>query len=300
MFSLQALTWLTTQTRLHDRLDWWALEDWRDSDALIALGKPRTEKLSAAVLAVPIEIAAIKSLHTASSAAAWLRWCVVADGQSPSALLRTLLAETEVRLRCTCVRQLWCVCEAHDWLATNLRDLGFTRRDELMTLNRLSRKPVNWVLPKHITLRVLHPALIDSHQMAQIHELDAAAFQPHWRYSAYVLRRAFLQSCYVTVAEQEGRLVGYQCALHDGGNPGDSVAHITRLVVHPSAQRGGVGRALFGDAVGELLRRGVSEITLNTPASNATAQRLYKRFGFAPLAQRMAVLCKDLDAPAQD
>ena len=221
---------------------------------------------------------------------AWLRWCAVADEHSPSALLRALMAIAEVRLRKAKLQELWCVCEPHGWLATNLRDLGFKKRDELITMSRLARKPANWVLPKHTTLRVLHPALLDEQTLTAIHALDSIAFAPPWRYSAYVLRRAFLQSCHVTLAEQDGRVVGYQCSIYDG----DAIAHITRLVVHPAAQRGGVGAALFGDAVGELLRIGAREITLNTPASNVHAQRLYKRFDFKPLAERMTVLCKEL------
>ncbi len=293
---------LRDQTRVYDRLDWWELESWCGSDAFVALSTTQPKSLVAALLAVPIEIADIHRLASACSSAAWLRWCAVADGQSPSALLRALMAETESRLRNANVRELWCACEPHDWLATNLRDLGFKRRDELVTMlrvSRLSRKSVDWVLPWHTTLRVLHPALIDAHLLAQIHALDTAAFEPPWRYSDYVLRRAFLHSCYVTVAEQDGRIVGYQCAMHDG-NPSDLIAHITRLVVHPLAQRSGVGTALFGDAVGQLLSMGASEITLNTPASNVATQRLYKRFGFVPLAERVVVVCKDLAATARD
>jgi hypothetical protein len=174
----QTLAALRDQTRVYDRLDWWELESWCDSDAFVSLSTTQPESLVAALLAVPIEIADIHRLATARSCAAWLRWCVVVDGQSPSAMLRVLMAETESRLRCANVRELWCACEPHDWLATNLRDLGFKRRDELVTMLRVSRsssKSVDWVLPRHTTLRVLHPAFIDAPLLAQIHALDAAA-----------------------------------------------------------------------------------------------------------------------------
>jgi ribosomal protein S18 acetylase RimI-like enzyme len=59
-----------------------------------------------------------------------------------------------------------------------------------------------------------------------------------------------------------------------------------------------VGTALFANAVSELQSAGASEITLNTPASNTAAQKMYRRFEFSPLMERVAVLCKRLHNPA--
>jgi ribosomal protein S18 acetylase RimI-like enzyme len=291
--------------RVHDRLDWWELEQWRASDAFIAIPSHEEDAIAAALLVVPIEFANINALASACSPAAWLRWCAVADRQSPSAMLHALLAEVEARLHHTAIRELWCVCEPHNWLEINLRDLGFKRRNELMTMSmtvsKTSRKPIFAALvetPKHINLRSLHPACIDTQTIHTLHEIDAAAFEPPWRYSAHMLQRSFLQSSYVTIAEQHehqhDHIVGYQCAMRHDDSHGGQAAHITRLVVHPSAQHQGVGTALFADAVRVLQSMNVSEMTLNTPTSNVAAQRLYRRFGFGPLPERVNVLSKPL------
>ena len=302
---LSSQTWaaLAASKRVYDRLDWWELDDWRNSDALMALPAKKNDSIAAALLVVPIAFTNLQQLASASQPAAWLRWCAVADRQSPSALLRGLLHEAEQRLNGTPVRQLWCVCEPHEWLATNLRDLGFKPCDELITMSRLSSQPplrnrtprrLERRSPIPCELRTLNPQMIDERELAQIHALDEAAFAPNWRYSAYMLRRAFAQSRYITVAEQHNHIVGYQCATYDEDNA-DSIAHITRLVVQPCSQGQGIGAALFEDCVLELVRLGAREITLNTPASNLAAQKLYRRFEFVPLTNRMTVMCKHLE-----
>jgi ribosomal protein S18 acetylase RimI-like enzyme len=294
-FSRPALAELAQQSRVHNRLDWWALDDWHNSDAFFAVPSATPNSPAAALLIVPIELDDIHHLSSARAPVAWLRWCAVADRQSPSATLRALLAQAEAQLRATQVRELWCVCQPHDWLAMNLRDLGFVRRDELVTMTRTSHKPVNWLMPNNFTLRVLHPEQFDLNTLAKIHALDADAFEPHWRFSAHMLRQAMVQSVYLTVAEYNNQIVGYQCAI---GN-GDGVSHMMRLAVHPELRQHGVGTALFANAVNELQRAGASEITLNTPASNTSAQKMYRRFGFSPLVERVAALCKRLSDPAQ-
>ena len=210
---------LTASKRVYNRLDWWELNDWHQSDALIALPAKHRDAIGAALLVVPIAFTHIQQLASACAPAAWVRWCAVADRQSPSAMLRGLLHEAEQRLQGTPVRELWCVCEPHEWLATNLRDLGFKPCDELITMSRLSSQAAPQVqtsaVAPGITLRSLNPLLMSEREMTHVQTLDEAAFEPHWRYSPYMLRQAFKQSCYVTIAEREECIVGYQCAMRD-------------------------------------------------------------------------------------
>jgi len=311
-----ALAKLANQRRVYDRLDWWPLEAWRTSDALIAVGDaapnrsqvaPQAASLSAALLIVPMsvkdmDLAETIHLHHSASPVAWLRWCAVAEVQSPSARLAQVLGEVAVRCRRVGITELWCLSEPQGWLGLNLRDLGFKRRDELITLS-LSLTPLRQAeLPVQplagVLLRVLQPSQLDQPMLDALQTLDFAAFASPWHYSKHVLRQALSEARYVAVAEIDGRIVGYQCSiLNDDGRGLASLSaygHVTRLAVHPTVQHRGIGHWLFADALHQLVRLGATEVTLNTLSSNTIAQKFYRHFGFVPLSDRMAVLSSEL------
>ena len=318
-----ALAKLATQKRVYDRLDWWPLEVWRTSDALIALGdapstRQRAASLSAALLIVPMSLADASvtdadqdspvQLRMSASPVAWLRWCAVAEGQSPSARLAQLLEEATRRCRRVGITELWCLSEPQGWLGHNLRDLGFKRHEELITLamtwgsgSAPASKHRADVLVKTVPgalLRVLRPSQLDAPTLHALQTLDHAAFGPPWHYSKHILQQALGEARYVTVAEMDGQIVGYQCTIfsEDVRETASryTYGHVTRLAVHPTVQHRGIGRWLFADALQALFRLGAAEVTLNTLSSNTIAQKFYRQFGFVPLPDRMAVLSSPL------
>ncbi|HSD17008.1 MAG TPA: GNAT family N-acetyltransferase [Thermomonas sp.] len=85
------------------------------------------------------------------------------------------------------------------------------------------------------------------------------------------------------VAEKVGRAIGYAqagpCSLpHDEVKPGDG--ELKRLYLLRSEQNGGVGLALFGQALGWLERDGPRPLWLSVWSENLGAQRFYGRHGF--------------------
>lgn len=58
--------------------------------------------------------------------------------------------------------------------------------------------------------------------------------------------------------------------------------HITNIAVHPDARRRGVATDLMVAAMREAVARGLTQVTLEVRVTNAGAQELYRRFGFAP------------------
>ena len=62
--------------------------------------------------------------------------------------------------------------------------------------------------------------------------------------------------------------------------------HVTTLTVDPAWHRRGVGTVLLLDQVRAAVARGTRHLTLEVRASNAPAQVLYRRFGFAPAGVR--------------
>ncbi len=85
------------------------------------------------------------------------------------------------------------------------------------------------------------------------------------------------------VAISAGILVGYGGVMLIGED-----AHVTTLAVDASARRLRLGTRLMLDLVERSLDRGARHLTLEVRFSNIGAQRLYARFGMAPVGVRKA------------
>jgi ribosomal-protein-alanine N-acetyltransferase len=92
-------------------------------------------------------------------------------------------------------------------------------------------------------------------------------------------------SRYYVVARRGRRLVGY-AGLWFVDDPDGGQAHVTNIVVAPEGRRAGTGTRLMSELATEARRRGCVAWTLEVRASNAGAQALYRRFGFAPAGVR--------------
>ena len=85
------------------------------------------------------------------------------------------------------------------------------------------------------------------------------------------------------VAERDGRAIGYAqagpCGLpHADATPADG--ELKRLYLLKSAQNGGIGAALFDQALAWLERDGPRTLWISVWSENYGAQRFYGRYGF--------------------
>lgn len=110
--------------------------------------------------------------------------------------------------------------------------------------------------------------------------LDERCFPTPWTESAYITEIYNQCACYL-VARLDGRIVGYAGAwlIMDE-------AHITTIGVDPECQGRGIGERLLVSLLGEAMRRGVERSTLEVRKFNHVAQRLYRKYGFQPVAVR--------------
>ena len=92
------------------------------------------------------------------------------------------------------------------------------------------------------------------------------------------------------VLESEGSIVAYAGLLLV-----EEDAHITTVAVDPSARRRRLGTRVMLALVDAAVAVGARHLTLEVRMSNAAAQRLYSRFGFAPVGLRKNYY-KDEDA----
>ena len=81
--------------------------------------------------------------------------------------------------------------------------------------------------------------------------------------------------------DQRGRVAGYSCTWIVADE-----MHVTSFAVHPQFRRQHVGQQLMAGILAQALESGCRQAVLEVRASNHGAQRLYSRFGFAPVALR--------------
>ena len=93
-----------------------------------------------------------------------------------------------------------------------------------------------------------------------------------------------------TKATADSSLVGYLGVMLL-----DAEAHVNTLATTPRSEGRGVATGLLVEGIRALVDRGVQDVTLEVASRNARAQRLYARFGFAPVGIRRGYYPKSGD-----
>ncbi len=118
------------------------------------------------------------------------------------------------------------------------------------------------------------------HDIPAVATLEQEIYDNPWSVRVFYDELALPNRSYL-VAEEDADIVGYGGLLVV-----ESDAHITTLAVIPAARRQRLGTRLMMALVAAAAERGVSHVTLEVRMSNEGAQRLYQRFGFAPVGLR--------------
>jgi len=109
--------------------------------------------------------------------------------------------------------------------------------------------------------------------------LEAACFADPWSSSSLVVELARPKSEWLLALGPQP--VGYAYFLVVAGE-----AELLRLAVEPTMRRGGVGRALLGEGLARLERRGETLCHLEVAAENHGAIILYENLGFHLVGRR--------------
>jgi ribosomal-protein-alanine N-acetyltransferase len=116
-------------------------------------------------------------------------------------------------------------------------------------------------------------------------EVEAACFEPHWRYDAAGFLEIQATYPYFVVATDGERVIGYQFNTVEQG-----IGYLVRIAVHPDYHSRGIGARLMAEAVRFFASHNVWKIVLNTEEQNYHAHRLYEWFGFYLVHPRGFVL----------
>lgn len=213
--------------------------------------------------------------------AAWVRTVALEAEEHALELMDRMLAWATSCLRETAVSELgWLV--THPWPLAWLPALGFTQVNEIVTYVKHGLSIPPFITPAELSMRPAQPQDLDT-----LAAIEAAAFEPLWRYSAATLRLVYQQAFSFDVAELNGRVVGFQFSTRSQNS-----AHLVRMTILPQAQKSGVGSALLAHAIQGYQQYNLRYISLNTQADNYPSQKLYGKFGFQPQEQRLPVWLK--------
>jgi ribosomal protein S18 acetylase RimI-like enzyme len=166
-----------------------------------------------------------------------------------------------------------------EWLTELLLSNGFACRQSIVMLERDGGNPTEMALPPEISLRTMMPF-----DLPAVAEVDALAFELIWQNSLPVLKQAYTQAGWASVAETDGQVIGYQLSTRNSLG-----VHLARLAVRPDLQGKGLGYTLVADLIRQAGRSGISHLTVNTQSDNATSLALYQRMGFRETGERYPV-----------
>jgi ribosomal-protein-alanine N-acetyltransferase len=250
---------------VHSHLDWRPPEDWLGTQPYLML--ERGHRAIGALASPP------DPPHTA-----WLRLFAVVADASPAAVWDQLWPVARAELVERGVRTAAALTMEH-WFGPLCARAGFRETHGVIVLER-RRGPLNDSARPSVAL--IREAGLDDYDA--VGATDLASFTPPWQMSRTVIDQAIHLADYITVAEVEGEIVGYQLTT-----PGQQGAHLARLAVLPSWQGHGIGRALVRHLIEHYNRRPVDLLTVNTQDTNAASLAVYESLGFSRTGVRFPV-----------
>jgi ribosomal-protein-alanine N-acetyltransferase len=110
--------------------------------------------------------------------------------------------------------------------------------------------------------------------------LEAQAYSQPWNAHVFADELNQPSRTYVVI-EDQAAVLGYAGLMVVG-----TEAHVTTVVVHPDRRDDRLGTRLMLALAAEAIEADAKSMTLEVRASNVAAQRLYRRFGMAPVGMR--------------
>lgn len=221
--------------------------------------------------------------HAPVEAWADVRLIAVTTGRPIAQVMRPLLAEVGPLMRRQPLTGLVCLT-AEEWLIDALAAGGFWEVDRVLSYLR----PNRGALPPAAAVATLHDART-SH-LDTVLTLNAAAFEPLWRYDARTVLSWLMTADHAVLAERAGQPLGFALTTL---NATDGYAQLIRVATHPANRGQGIGRQLVVDAIRYAAEIGAVGLSLNTQRSNVASRRLYETLGFRLTGGVLSVMVRD-------
>src|SRR4051794_32147828 len=111
--------------------------------------------------------------------------------------------------------------------------------------------------------------------------IEAQVYPRPWSLGLFMSELALRSTRAYYVARVDGAVVGYAGLMMTGDD-----GHVTTIAVDPAWHRSKIGSRLLMALAREAIRRGAENLTLEVRVSNASAQAMYRKFGFRPAGVR--------------
>lgn len=130
--------------------------------------------------------------------------------------------------------------------------------------------------PSPVEVPTVRIAPMRRRHLRSVLEIDRKVYPRPWSLSLYQAELAMAEHRRIYLVARVGRRVVGHAGLTFAADQG----HVTTVAVDPAWQGRGVGARLLLVLLRGALAGGARSFTLEVRASNDTAQRLYRRFGF--------------------
>jgi ribosomal-protein-alanine N-acetyltransferase len=130
--------------------------------------------------------------------------------------------------------------------------------------------------PDRLTIRPMRPEDVEA-----VADLEIEVYPQPWSTKVFREELALPNRRYIVAEDEDGTIVGYAGLLLV-----EEDAHVTTVAVDPAIRRRRLGSRLMLALVAASRRASARHLTLEVRMSNVSAQRLYERFGFAPVGIR--------------
>ncbi|MCX6054003.1 MAG: GNAT family N-acetyltransferase [Chloroflexi bacterium] len=251
---------------IHRHLDWQGVLDWLPYEPFFIV---ENDKKLLGLLACPSDPESV----------AWIRCFACASNHDPAPIWEQLL-KAVITSPGLAHSTLYAV-SLHDWFSELLSNSNFSHFQNIVILKWKGQLPHPQPLNSSILIRPMEASDINS-----VAELDRLAFEKMWVNTSDKITLAFNQAEHASVAEMEGRVIGYELSTANHFS-----AHLARIAIHPDNQRSYVGSNLILEMFKYFLRRGINQITVNTQDNNFSSLSLYQRCGFLQTGESLPVFC---------
>ena len=145
---------------------------------------------------------------------------------------------------------------------------------------------------------------VEESDLDTLAEIEASRFPDPWSRELLATELSLIESRRYTKAVEGGVLLGYLGLMYV-----DEDVHVNTIAVAEGAEGRGVGTWLLLEGIEASLLRGSKHLTLEVAVDNERAQRIYRRFGLAPVGVRpryypggidaLVMWCHDLDSEVE-
>jgi [ribosomal protein S18]-alanine N-acetyltransferase len=252
---------------LQQHLDWQSINDQLDQENILCL--ENNERLSA-----------LLSLSSCYHQTSWVKLFAVRNDRDAALCWEQLFIPSIERLRInTAFIDVYTIV-TWDWYFRLIK----TRPDFAFFLHivTLECDPLESMVIGNTPVHVTRP--FHTNDIEIIYAIDQAAFHPPWQLDFQNLTAACEQSTFARIIEIDDQVVGYILASSNDGS-----CHLSRIAIKPQFAGTGLGSLLLSELIEYCRSEGIQRITVNTQENNVASLKLYRKFGFITMDEKIPV-----------